>query len=571
MVGIESDRLVYDYLSQVGDLAQQWGLPSRDRMRLVATLRSEIDQQRAAAGSGGRSEAGVKRILGRLGTPAEVVTQASAESGANGGGPAEPPAYGRDAAGPGPSGGSSGTGRGADPGARGGAGAGAGAGTGSAAGGLAGLGARLGAFGRVGRGRDGDTSRPAIGTPDPHAARRGAAGPAPGSREPGASAPGSDTSRPGASDASRSDASRSDTSRTGASDTSRSDTSRTGASDTSRSDASRSDAAEASRSGAAGSGSAVPASRPAGPEVPAPGAAGQGASAPGTPGESVPDPAAPQEASARKLTRTARERLAGFAERSGLTGKAVPGPRTGSQPPDGPDPDRPRAASPPHLAGEDELSIRESNPDWWRMDAGPFSQRSDTSYGAVEGFTGGIEIPELLKPPGSRDAAQDGAKGGTGQDAAGEQGAGAGPQADAGDGGRGARRGLLRRVVRRRAKAEGAGGGAGISPMLLLSIVLLTAGALLGNVILPAFGWVIAYYLGKLSPAEAKTAVLVLPGLVAGGAMVWVWGRLDGRWGEPIPEHGLGGVVRGTWPVVIRAAAVVSVLFLLWRARRRRG
>ncbi|MFC0600033.1 hypothetical protein [Streptomyces palmae] len=499
-MGIESDRLVYDYLSQVGDLAQQCGLPSRDRMRLVATLRAEIDQQRAAAGSGGRTEAGVKRILGRLGTPTEVVSEAGAQSAASaaraayGAGPAEPPAYGTDR-----------PGAGADHSGAGGPDAGA---ADPAPGGSGGTGS--GANGA------GPAASPAA---------------ASGARPTGGGAPGGGTPR--------------------------------------------------------AAGPAVPGARPAESEAPAPSAPGgptgsaaqaPQAAVPGTSGTSdtsrtaATQPSGPQEAAARKLTRTARERLAGLAERSGLTGKAVPGPRTDSESTKDPAPDRPQGASPPHLAGEDELTIRESNPDWWRMDAGPFSQRGDTPFGAVEGFTGGIEIAELLKPPGSRDTAQDGTKDGVGQDGTG-QAAGAGPDAagNEGGGGRGARRGVLRRVLGRRAKAEGSGGGRGLSvgPMLAVSIVLLTAGALLGNVILLAFGWVIAYYLGKLSPGEAKMAVLVLPGLVAGGAMVWVWGRLDGRWGEPIPEHGLGGVVRGTWPVVVRAAAVVSVLFLIWRSRRR--
>lgn len=66
-VGIESDQLVYDYLSRVGDLAQQQQLSSGARMRLVSTLRSEIDRQRATGGAD--SPAAVRRIIGGLGTP----------------------------------------------------------------------------------------------------------------------------------------------------------------------------------------------------------------------------------------------------------------------------------------------------------------------------------------------------------------------------------------------------------------------------------------------------------------------------------------------------------------------
>lgn len=74
-MGIESDQLVFDYLSRVGDLAQQRGLPSGTRMRLVSGLRAEIDGQRAD------SVPGVQRILARLGTPEAVVAAAGGDAG----------------------------------------------------------------------------------------------------------------------------------------------------------------------------------------------------------------------------------------------------------------------------------------------------------------------------------------------------------------------------------------------------------------------------------------------------------------------------------------------------------
>ncbi|NBE55295.1 HAAS signaling domain-containing protein, partial [Streptomyces boluensis] len=78
-MAIESDQLVFDYLSRVGDLAQQRQLPSKTRMRLVTDLRAEIDRRRASVVGGktpGDSPAGVRRILERLGTPEEVVERA---------------------------------------------------------------------------------------------------------------------------------------------------------------------------------------------------------------------------------------------------------------------------------------------------------------------------------------------------------------------------------------------------------------------------------------------------------------------------------------------------------------
>jgi hypothetical protein len=65
--------------------------------------------------------------------------------------------------------------------------------------------------------------------------------------------------------------------------------------------------------------------------------------------------------------------------------------------------------------------------------------------------------------------------------------------------------------------------------------------------------------------------VLGLPGSVAAAWAVWLWGRVDGRWGEPVAEGRLGDAVAGSWPWVLRGAAVASALYLVWRARRPRG
>ena len=79
-MGIESDQVVYEYLSRVGDVAQQRQLPSAARMRLVSELRGEIDRRRAKAPVD--SPAAVRRIIARLGTPDEVVTAAGGNSAA---------------------------------------------------------------------------------------------------------------------------------------------------------------------------------------------------------------------------------------------------------------------------------------------------------------------------------------------------------------------------------------------------------------------------------------------------------------------------------------------------------
>lgn len=345
-MGIESDQLVYDYLSRVGDLAQQAQLPSGERMRLVTTLRTEIEKQRTRIG--GDSPAGVRRILGRLGTPDEVVASA--------------------------------------------------------------------------------TSAPAASAPANSATARDAEGAQPAPRQ-----------------------------------------------------------------------------------------------------------AAPAE---RDMARQRGRRR-------------VPRPRTGDAP--APTPLPREAASPPHLAGMDELGPSGSEPDWWRIDPAPFGAGD-----AVAGFVGGVEIPEILKPPPSEDEkeAEDGDP--EGEDA----GAGAGRR----------RRSLTRLLRRRSADADTSAGprpGLG-SPMLLLAAALLVAGAILGSLVALGLGWLLAYGSRRLPRTEVKFAVRGLPGAAVAGGALWLWGRVNGHWGEVIPEDGMRDALTGTWPWVVRGAAVASAVFLVWRSRRLR-
>jgi hypothetical protein len=74
-VGVESDQMVFDYLSRVGDLAQT-ALPASQRMRLVAQLRTDIDRERKDSDN----PATVRRILGRIGSPDAVVEAAAGGS-----------------------------------------------------------------------------------------------------------------------------------------------------------------------------------------------------------------------------------------------------------------------------------------------------------------------------------------------------------------------------------------------------------------------------------------------------------------------------------------------------------
>ncbi|MER6614871.1 hypothetical protein [Streptomyces xantholiticus] len=338
-VGIESDQLVYDYLSRVGDLAQQAQLPSGTRMRLVSTLRSEIEKQRSKVG--GDSPAGVRRILGRLGTPDEVVASAVSDDGGS----------------PGP-------------------------------------------------GRAATVTEP--------------------EREPAPPPP--------------------------------------------------------------------------------------------------PAAALPRQRGWRRVPRPRN-----------ADAPPVPAPRA--------------AASPPHLAGMDELGPSGSEPDWWRIDPGAMGA-SD----GVAGFVGGVEIPEILKPPPPVSSEDE-------EPEAEEE---AGPDR---------RRRLLPRLLRRRAAAAPAEpaprAGFG-SPVLLLAAALLVAGAALGQLIPLGLGWLLAYASRRLSHTEAKLAVLGIPGTAAAAGALWLWGRVNGHWGEAISEGGIRDALSGTWPWVLRAAAVGSAVFLVWRARRTR-
>lgn len=332
-VGIESDQLVYDYLSRVGDLAQQAQLPSATRMRLVATLRSEIEKQRTKFG--GDSPAGVRRILGRLGTPDEVVASAGRADGAE------------------------------------------------------------------------DDARSSDGSPSRMSPAATALAPQP---EP--------------------------------------------------------------------SGGAVPRQR-------------------------------------------------GW--------RRVPRPREADAPPSR------GAASPPHLAGMDELGPSGSEPDWWRIDPGAMGA-SD----GVAGFVGGVEIPEILKPPpepspaSSTSSTEDEESEADGEEDAGKRRWWAAPRGRLG------------------------------SPLLLLAAALLVAGAVLGSLISLGLGWLLAYASRRLSRTEAKLAVFGIPGTALAAGALWLWGRVNDHWGETIPEDGVRDALAGTWPWVLKGAAVGSAVFLVWRGRRAR-
>ncbi|MEU9865941.1 hypothetical protein AB0D99_34260 [Streptomyces sp. NPDC047971] len=225
------------------------------------------------------------------------------------------------------------------------------------------------------------------------------------------------------------------------------------------------------------------------------------------------------------------------------------GPRRRSAPPESAP-----GASPPHLAGTDEVGAADTEPDWWSLDGDtPEPLPGDD---LVPGFRGGVEIPELLKPPVEVDEEE--------------------PERPAEP-----RRGWRR--VLRRAPADAVAGADGEvaeavagrrvrlgSPLLLLAALLLIGGAFFGSLVALALGWLLAYASRRLSRAQIQWAVVVLPGLAATAGAVWLWGRVEGRWGAPVAPGGeaMGAAVSETWPWTLKGAALASALFLLWRSRR---
>ncbi|MFH9430525.1 hypothetical protein ACH4JZ_19870 [Streptomyces sp. NPDC017615] len=248
-----------------------------------------------------------------------------------------------------------------------------------------------------------------------------------------------------------------------------------------------------------------------------------------------PPPAAvPVQPEAAKPERRAR----GF---KGLRA-AVPRPR-----PAEPRPSVPAdAPSPPHLAAAHELGESLTRPDWWRVDDGPFGAAAADS---VPGFVGGVEIPEMLKRPPRETKEREREE--------------VRPEESVAEPVEAVPRSRLRRLV----PLPAAGW---TNPLLLLGAAALLAGAVLGNWFALILGWLIAYGSRRLTPAETKWAVLVLPALAVAAGVTYLWGRSTGHWGTPVPEGHMSDALAVTWPWVVRGAAVSSALFLLWRSQRRR-
>ncbi|MFJ4282715.1 hypothetical protein [Streptomyces massasporeus] len=227
----------------------------------------------------------------------------------------------------------------------------------------------------------------------------------------------------------------------------------------------------------------------------------------------------------------------------GVMRRVVPRPRP-ARSAEEPHPAPSDGPAPPHLAAGHELGDSALRPDWWRVDSSPFGVGDE-----VPGFVGGVEVPDLLKPPAPRKPEKE--------------------KPDAED----------TAPVVEAAEVTGKAGRRGIArlpstnwsnPLLLIAAGLLVAGAVLGNWFVLLLGWLIAYASRRLTQAETKWAVAILPGLSVVGGLVWLWGRMNGRWGDPIADGHMNAAVSETWPWVVRSAAVASALFLVWRSQRSR-
>ncbi|MFI6699781.1 hypothetical protein ACIBJC_12540 [Streptomyces sp. NPDC050509] len=299
----------------------------------------------------------------------------------------------------------------------------------------------------------------------------------------------------------------------------------------------------------------------------------KGAKAPATPKESTeprpPEPPKPPEAPPTEPPPVAPPLVPPPVGVPDTGPEADPGPRIPAQASDSPATPAASAPAPPAPPRTPPRAHRQ--PDWWRIEQGPPGPAgmADLSMEPTHGFVGGVEIPDMLKPPPKRTAkpaeATDPESAADGADGAGTEATEAPEDAESGTP---RRRRLRLRPRPRQAKAKAKGNGLS-NPFLLLAAALLVAGAFLGSWLALGGGWLLAYASRTLSRAEAKWAVFGLPGVSAAGGLVWIWGRTDGRWGEVIPKDGMADALSGVWPVVLRTAAVSSALYLVWRARRK--
>ncbi|MFF1903802.1 hypothetical protein [Kitasatospora sp. NPDC058218] len=110
------------------------------------------------------------------------------------------------------------------------------------------------------------------------------------------------------------------------------------------------------------------------------------------------------------------------------------------------------------------------------------------------------------------------------------------------------------------------------SPLLLLASVTLVGGAVSGQIVVMLVGWALGYMSRQLSDLTRKFAVFGIPLATISGTSLWYWGRAQGRWGGGLqPGQPAGEIAWSAAPGVIRLAAVLSAVFLLAMALKKRA
>ncbi|MFB7612815.1 hypothetical protein [Kitasatospora sp. NPDC056181] len=110
------------------------------------------------------------------------------------------------------------------------------------------------------------------------------------------------------------------------------------------------------------------------------------------------------------------------------------------------------------------------------------------------------------------------------------------------------------------------------SPLLLLAAVTLLGGAVSSQLVVMLVGWGLGYLSSRLTDFTRKVGILGIPLMTMSATTVWFWGRSQGRWGGALqPGQQAGQVAWSAAPGVLRVAAVLSALFLLAVAFKRRA
>lgn len=193
--------------------------------------------------------------------------------------------------------------------------------------------------------------------------------------------------------------------------------------------------------------------------------------------------------------------------------------------------------------------------EWWQGDGdiGDGRFRPGDELLGLPGMTGGVFIPDDDDGPDPEDAPAAAAAEDVDEAPAEEEAVERAPR---------------RRLLPRLARAGGRGARGWGSPVLLVAAGLLVAGVATGSLVPLGLGWAAPWLSRRLTRAQAKFAVLVIPGAFAAGMVVWVWGRDVGKWGDPIAQGQVGQAFQDAYPLTVRLAALGSALYLLWRARR---